>query len=370
MAVIEEILVPKENVSDDAYIVVDLPVKSGSQVTPGTTLFVLESSKATVEVECTSNGTIHYIVEQQQAILVGTAIGFVTDEEELPENLQKKLRAGIRRRSENGASDPGIAIGGTDLTRFSKGALELVKANNIPFEIFASLPLVRGKDVIAFLGKGTVVKPGSASTAGANRIVIVGGGGHAKMCLDILKANRDFNIVGITDPNLARGDEVLGVPVIGDDTELEKLYSDGVRFAVNGIGGVAEPAFRQKFFNMLKEIGFILPNLIHRSSIVEASVELGEGNQVMAGAILGSNVVVGDNCIINSGAIVSHDTVLSNHVHVAPGAIIGGSVQVGQRCLIGMGAKIYFGLNIGDECIVTNGVNVFEDQPAKTILKN
>ena len=369
MAVIEEILVPKENVSDDAYIVVDLPVKSGSEVTPGTTIFVLESSKATVEIECTSKGTVHFVVEEQQAILVGAAIGLIMDEVELPEDLRKNLRDGIRQQSEKGATDPGMSLGDIDRARFSKGALELINANDIPLEVFSSIPLVRTKDVMGFLGKRKAGEPAYASAAGANRIVIVGGGGHAKMCLDILKANRDFNIVGITDPNLVRGDEVLGVPVIGDDTELEKLYSDGVRFAVNGIGGVVQPAVRQRFFNMLKQIGFILPNLIHRSSIVEASVQLGEGNQVMAGAILGSDVVVSDNCIINSGAIVSHDTFLSDHVHVAPGAIIGGSVKVGRGSVIGMGAKVYYGLNIGDECIITNGVNVFEDQPAKTILK-
>ena len=369
MAVIEKIIVPKGNVSDHAYIVLDVPVKSGSEVTPGTKLFVLESSKETVEIECTSKGTVHFVVEESQAILVGAAIGYVMDEGELPEDLRQNLRAGIDQQSEKGSSDSGTSVGDIDPGRFSQSALDLINDNEIPLETFSSLPLVRAKDVMEFLGKGKVGKPASASATGASRIVIVGGGGHAKMCLDILKTNRDFTIVGITDPNLAAGDCVLGIPVIGDDTELEELYADGVRFAVNGIGGVAQPRVRQKFFTMLKEIGFIVPNLIHRSSIVEASVRLGEGNQVMAGAIIGSDVVVGDNCIINSGAIVSHDTALANHVHVAPGAIIGGSVKVGQNALIGMGATIYFGLNIGEECIVTNGVNVFEHQPARTILK-
>lgn len=369
MAVIESIVAPKETVSDDAYIVLDLPVESGSEVTPGTTVFVVESSKATIEIECTSKGKVHFVVEKRQAIRVGAAIGYVLDEGELPEDLRQNLRAGIQEQSEKGSSDPGKSVGGIDLGRFSKKALDLINDNDVSLEAFSSLPLVRAKDVKGFLGKGKVGTPAAASTTGGNRIVIVGGGGHGKMCLDILKANRDFDIVGITDPNLAKGEDVLGIPVIGDDTELEKLYADGVRFAINGIGGVALPTLRQKFFTMLKEIGFILPNLIHRSSIVEPSVKLGEGNQVMAGAILGSDVVVSDNCIVNSGAIVSHDTALSNHVHVAPGAIIGGSVKVGRSCLIGMGATIYFGLTIGDECIVTNGVNVIEHQPARTILK-
>lgn len=69
----------------------------------------------------------------------------------------------------------------------------------------------------------------------------------------------------------------------------------------------------------------------------QISVELGEGNLVFAGAVVGSCAKIGNNCIINTGAIVSHDCAIGNHVKISPGAVLGGSVSVGDNSLIGMG---------------------------------
>ena len=52
-------------------------------------------------------------------------------------------------------------------------------------------------------------------------IIIIGAGGHAKACIDVLRSENKFNIAGLVDFS-KNNDEVLGIPIIGNDDDLEK----------------------------------------------------------------------------------------------------------------------------------------------------
>jgi sugar O-acyltransferase (sialic acid O-acetyltransferase NeuD family) len=259
--------------------------------------------------------------------------------------------------------------------RFSKQAQELANKHGLTAHLFSGHSLVTRANVESYLArraepekKNLSVVPAVSGSPG-DAIVVLGGGGHARMCLDILQQRGEYKIVGILDPGLRKGEHVFGVPILGGDDCLPELAKNGVRLAVNGIGSVTQTAFREKVYSKLKDLGFTLPNLIHPRAVVEPSVQMGEGNQVMAGTVLGSAARVGNNCIINTSAVVSHDCVLEDHAHIAPGAILGGSVRVGPKSLIGMGVTIYFGLTIGHNVTIVNGVDVFGDVRDNTIVR-
>lgn len=203
------------------------------------------------------------------------------------------------------------------------------------------------------------------------KIIVVGGGGHAKMCLDIIKAIGDMDVIGIIDNNIPIGTKILGIPIIGTDEYLHSAFKIGITKAINGVGGGGNQLIRRKIYEKLKSIGFELPNLIHPKAIVEesATIPKSSGIQIMAGAIVGSSAYIGNGCIINSGAIVSHDCVISDHVHITPGAILAGNVQVGENSIIGMGSTVYFGTKIGKGCVVANGSNLFKNIVDGTVLK-
>lgn len=201
-----------------------------------------------------------------------------------------------------------------------------------------------------------------------SKIIILGGGGHAKMCIDILRQTNNYEIIGIID-NIKKNELIYGVPVVGNDDDLNYLFNSGIKFAVNGIGGGTSVINRYKIFQKLKNIGFNVPILIHKNSIVEGTAEINEGTQIMAGAIVGSDAKIDSNCIINSGAIVSHDCKIGTNVHIAPGAVLAGSVCVGDNSLIGMNSTIFFGKKIGSNVIITNGKNIYSDVSDNKIIK-
>lgn len=56
------------------------------------------------------------------------------------------------------------------------------------------------------------------------KYVIIGGGGHSKVLIDLLRS-LSLEIECIYDPDPKIGSEVMGVSVRRDDTEIEKMDS-------------------------------------------------------------------------------------------------------------------------------------------------
>jgi UDP-perosamine 4-acetyltransferase len=194
-------------------------------------------------------------------------------------------------------------------------------------------------------------------------VIVLGAGGHAKVLINALQLCA-VEILGITDPDPGLiGHKILGIPVIGSDGELKKYSPKNVQL-VNGLGSVGLPKARRKLFNEWKKHGFVFATVVHPSAIIAADVKIGEGSQIMAGAILQPGVCLGDNVIINSRASVDHDCRIGNHVHIAPGVTISGGVKVGDGAHVGTGASIVQGVSIGNDTLIGAGSVVLKDIPS------
>jgi sugar O-acyltransferase (sialic acid O-acetyltransferase NeuD family) len=370
MSRLEPIILPKETVSDDCYLILRLLVPSGSHVKKNQILLEFETSKAVHQLESPMAGYFFSSIQEGEEIEVGGLVGVISEEATIPEHTLDKI---IPRRSTPEATTQ--VLGGE--TRISRPAEELIQQYGLDPKLFQGLAFVRREDVERVMREQKTtpkqIRPTSfaleTSLEEDNRIILVGGGGHAKMCIDILRQMKTYAIHGILDANMRIGDVVLEVPVIGRDTELVKYHEEGIRLAVNAVGAASNHSSRSTLYKRIREAGFTLPNLIHPAAAVEPSAMLGEGNQIMAHATVGSGVCIADNCIINCGAVVSHDCHLGNNVHIAPGALLAGMVEVGEETLIGMGVTVYLGVKIGRRVTIPNGMNIFRDVPDGTVLR-
>lgn len=364
---ITPIVVAKETVSDDSYIVVDIMFENGEIVKKAEIIGSFETSKSIIEIEAPVSGCIHYNVSEGQRISVGTMYAAVSDSAELPE--------GYFTREELKEKDSAIDLGiETNNIRVSKPVRKLLNQHNIDISVFAGRTILRPEDIHEYLRLNqTDIASGSAPQIALgdvhNSLVIIGGGGHAKMCIDIIRQMGTYTIAGIVDSGLEPGTKVLGITVVGGTERLTELYENGIRLAVVGFGALQKPSQRQETYAKLKELGFMIPNIIHPSAIIEPSARLGEGNQIMAGAIIGSDAQLGNNNITNSGSIISHDSRLANNVHITPGAILAGEVSVGDNSIIGMGSTIMLQVKIGKNVVVSNGSRVVSNVPDNTVLK-
>ena len=93
------------------------------------------------------------------------------------------------------------------------------------------------------------------------KIVVVGGGKHAKSVITAIKKNNKYNLVGYID--LKDRGIIQGVPYLGNDDMLEKLYvKDNVQNLAFGIGMIKNFEFVTDFVDRLKQIGYCMPTII------------------------------------------------------------------------------------------------------------
>ena len=198
-------------------------------------------------------------------------------------------------------------------------------------------------------------------------VLVLGGGGHAKVLIDALLAT-SIVVAGIIDPDpLLTGARVLGVPVLGGDAVV-KEFPSGEVLLVNGLGSVALPLRRKQLFEQFKEQGYRFATVIHPSAVISSYAEMGEGVQVMAGALIQAGCRIGINAIINTRASVDHDCIIGDHVHVAPGATLSGGVVIGNISHIGTAATVVQGIRIGEASIVGAGAVVLKNVSAGTTV--
>lgn len=195
-------------------------------------------------------------------------------------------------------------------------------------------------------------------------VCIIGAGGHAKVLIDALLCLGE-RPMGITDSaSESKPANILGIPVLGDDEVVFK-YSPEDILLVNGLGSTGLPILRQEIYARFKKKGYRFINVIHPAALIGRDVEIGEGVQIMAGAVLQTGIRIGNNTIVNTRASVDHDCVIGESVHIAPGVTLSGAVHVGDGVHIGTGAVVIQGVRIGPSSIVAAGAVVVDDIPER-----
>lgn len=177
------------------------------------------------------------------------------------------------------------------------------------------------------------------------KIILIGGGGHCRSCIDVIEMEGKYEISGIIDTREKSGEKILGYKIIGTDDDLESLASAHQNFIIT-IGHLENPARRIEIFNNLKSIGVHLPVIVSPLAHVSKHAKVEEGTIIMHYAMVNSGAMIGKNCIINTKALVEHDTQIGNHCHISTSATVNGNCNVGDRCFIGSNSTVVHQRNV------------------------
>lgn len=188
-------------------------------------------------------------------------------------------------------------------------------------------------------------------------IVVIGGGGHAKVLTGILLKNKDYHVIGYTD--ITDRGELLGIRYLGTDEILgEILRKNLCRNAVLGVGQIELNTRRTDIAERLLDMGFVFPAIVSKDAIVNQEVSVGKGAVIFDRAVINSGTAIGDFSIVNTGAIVEHDCLIESFTHISPGAVLSGGVTVRKHSMIGAGAVVIQGREIASDCLVAAGAVV------------
>jgi len=352
--------VPLLNANEDEVVVVDVRVQEGSEVRSGDVLFVVESTKAALDVEAPGSGYVRNLrVEKGQRVRVNSVACVLTATRGEP--------VAISEVASNDSERP---------FRVTRKAQEMAERHHLDLSSLGLTGIIKESDVERLLQVQSKTPEVSARKRerlqvppGAGEpVVVYGASGHARVLIDLMRLAGEFFPVAAVDDSPSDA-EILGVPVLGTSSLLAQLRADGIERAVLGIGSVQNHRARATLYDRLVAAGFDIPNLIHPRAMVEPSVVMGVGNQIFAGAVVGSAAKLGDNTIINSGTIVSHDCVIASHTHLSPGSILAGGVEVGENTLVGMGVTVYLGVRIGSNVVIANGCHIMKDVPDGSVIR-
>jgi len=346
---------PLVNPNEPEAQVVSIEVEAYGEVAKGDVLLVVETSKATFEVESDLGGHLGNLeVSLGERVTAGQLICEVFDEP-VPADSR-----GVHEDDGGSASAP----------RLTRKAAKLAEELGVDVSGLPSGRFLTERDVAVFAAASG---PAALDEQIAKRItkrslVVFGAGGLGKSIVDLVRLDKDLDVLCIVDDDPAAPCELLGVPIAGARNVLVPLRDHGAIMATNAVGAIGKMATRVAIFDLLDELGFTLPTLVDRSAYVAASSRLGRGAQIFANAAVCSDAEIGDDVIINTGAIVSHDCSIGAHAHVAPGATLAGHVEVGERALVGMGVTTAVGVSIGADAIVGNGCVISVAVPEHTIV--
>jgi len=193
-------------------------------------------------------------------------------------------------------------------------------------------------------------------------IVVIGAGGHAKVCIDSLRL-MNYEIDYCIGNDNCYDDNCLGIKILKGDDHIAKLRNQGYGRVFIAIG---DNILREKLTQHVVNLGFELINSIHPNSYISSSVTLGNGVAVMAGAVINSSAVISNSVIVNSGAVIEHDCFIGVAAHVAPNCSLAGGVTIGKRSFIGIGTSIIQKINVGDDSIIGAGSVIIRNVPCNS----
>lgn len=199
-------------------------------------------------------------------------------------------------------------------------------------------------------------------------LVILGAGGHAAVLAELLLAAGRQIIVVVSPEPIKKGSPLAGLARLASDEELLATYQPEQVELVNGVGSIPGNNTRWKLFEYFTERGYHFANVISPHAILSNYLELAEGVQIMAGAIVQTQAKIGANSLINTGAIIEHDCIIGAHNHIAPSVTLSGGVVTEAKVHIGTGASVIQGIHIAQEAIVGAGTTIARDVPAGQVL--
>ena len=196
------------------------------------------------------------------------------------------------------------------------------------------------------------------------RIFLVGCSGHASVVADIVRKEGLNLVAGVIDSFVPAGTDVLGVSVLGAESDLPRLMA--VHNVHAGIVAIGDNFTRHSMVEKIRSKcpDFTFVQAIHPSAQIGMNVRIGEGTVVMAGVIINPNSTIGEHCIVNTSSSVDHDNTLERFSSLAPGVVTGGNVRLGEFSALSLGAAVIHGCSIGPHTIVGAGATVLKDIPA------
>jgi sugar O-acyltransferase (sialic acid O-acetyltransferase NeuD family) len=189
---------------------------------------------------------------------------------------------------------------------------------------------------------------------GTTELILIGGGGHCKSCIEVIESTGEFIIKGILDVKENVGKKILGYDVVGTDEEIPFFVSESTMFLIT-VGQISHAKVRQQIAEKIITNGGKLATIISPFALCSKRSEIGAGTIIMHGAKVNAAVIIGANTIVNTNANIEHDCIIGDFVHVSTNAVLNGGCTVGEATFIGSNSVLVNGISICSKVVIGAG---------------
>lgn len=206
------------------------------------------------------------------------------------------------------------------------------------------------------------------------KVVIWGARGHARVVMDALEDD-NFELIAMGDNDPTIEPPFPEVPVFHSyESLVDWVSAINDRGVISSVGAVVaigggRGRDRASISSHLRDFGFDLVSVIHRTSTLSRHCSWGIGCQFLASSSVGPGAELGDFVIVNTGAIVEHDCLVGTGVHVAPRAVVLGEVVIEDFAFIGAGAVVLPRVTVGTGATVGAGAVVTRDVAPGVVIR-
>lgn len=188
-------------------------------------------------------------------------------------------------------------------------------------------------------------------------IILIGGGGHCRSCIDVIEQENRYKIAGIVDVRERVHQEVSGYEILYTDGDLEDLAITYKYFLIT-VGQIKSSTIRRKLFESISRYSISLPVIISPLAYVSPRARIKRGSIVMHHAVVSAGAVVGENCIVNTKALLEHDVVVGDHCHISTAAVLNGGVKLDSDVFVGSNAVCRENIRIGSNTVISCNARV------------
>lgn len=191
------------------------------------------------------------------------------------------------------------------------------------------------------------------------KILIIGSGGHAKSCIELLESTNRFKIVGLIDSN--KNKKIYHYKVISDDNNISKIKKIS-RNLIIGLGSIGNISKRVKIFEKYKKLGFNFPIVISKNAIISNKTKIGEGTVIFNHVIINAGSIIGKNCLINNKSLIEHDVEICDHSHISTNVTVNGNCKINEQTFIGSGSVLKNNITLSKKNFIKMGRVIKKNQ--------
>lgn len=202
------------------------------------------------------------------------------------------------------------------------------------------------------------------------KVLFWGATGQARMLRECLSYD-GFQLTALVDANQSITSPFSDVPIYHGKSGFEawlRVTPDAGEHAFMVAIGSDRGKDRIAIHEYLVAAGLKPISARHPTAYIAESASIGEGAQILPGAIVCVDAQFGKSCIVNTGASVDHECRLGNGVHLCPGVRLAGCVEIGDFATLYTGAIVIPRIKIGEGAIVGAGAVVIRDVAPNAIV--